>query len=242
MSVSALLGATAACASREPVWSYAGASGPAAWARLDPGYGTCASGRSQSPVDIVEVLPRDLPNLDLRYGRTPVKLRNTGRGLEQDVVPGSQLMMGSVAYTLTQLRFHAPSEHRAAGTTFAMELQWVHRSPQGHLAIMAVMVKLGKANAALEPLLGRLPASAGDQVEGPLTLALGNLLPAQRTYMRYSGSLTQPPCWENVIWMILTEPIEASAAQIAAFTKVHGGNVRPVMPVGRRAVFFDATP
>lgn len=237
-----LLGTTASCAGSAPAWDYRGAPGPKAWAALDPAYGACANGRSQSPIDVVEVLPRDLPNLDFRYAATPLKLHNTGRAIEQDGGAGNTLRVGTLSFALSHLRFHAPSEHRAAGNTFAMELQWLHKSPQGHMAIVAVMVKAGKANPALGMLVERLPAGTGEESESAAQVPLAQLLPRQRTYMRYSGSLTQPPCWENVMWMILSEPIEASPAQIAAFTRLHRDNVRPVMPVGRRTVFFDATP
>ena len=242
MFAGVLIGTTASCAGSAPAWDYQGASGPAAWATLDPAYATCSSGRSQSPIDVVEALPRDLPNLDFRYLNTPLKLRNTGRAIEHDVAPGSLLRVGQLSFMLSSIKFHAPSEHRAAGHSFAMELQWLHRSPQGHFAVVSVMVKPGQANAALAMLIERLPMAAGETSESAAALPLAQLLPRQRTYMRYTGSLTEPPCWENVVWMILSEPIEASPAQIAAFTRVYRDNVRPVQPAGRRAVFFDATP
>lgn len=238
----ALLGAASSCAGSAPVWDYKGERGPPAWATLDPAYAACASGRSQSPIDVVEVLPRDLPNLDFRYGPAAIDLHNDGRAIEQRFAPGNALRMGNLSFALSSLRVHAPSEHRAAGISFAMELQWLHKSPQGHLAIVAVMVKPGDANPALGMLIERLPMAAGDESQSPAQVPLAQLLPKERTYMRYSGSLTQPPCWENVMWMILSEPIEASPSQIAAFTRLHRDNVRPVAPVGKRSVFFDATP
>ena len=230
------------CASQGPVWSYEGATGPAAWSTLDPAYGTCGSGRNQSPINIEEVLPRDLPNLQFRYLPTPVRLRNTGRNVEQAVQPGSTLGLGKIPYELQSLRFHAPSEHRAAGQEFALEMQWTHKNAQGYLAIVAVMVKVGRENLALKPMLKRLPMAADEQVEASDVVALDKLLPTQRTYLRYSGSQTEPPCWENVIWLILTEPIEASAAQIASFKRIHPNNVRPANPLGKRQVFLDAMP
>ncbi len=242
MFMAALAGAGLSCASQGPSWSYEGETGPAAWGRLDPAYSACGSGSSQSPVNIEEVLPRDLPNIAFRYGSAPVQLHNTGRVIEQRVQPGSGISLGGMSYALQSVRFHAPSEHRAAGQEFPLELQWLHKSTQGQLANVAVMVKVGRENLTLGHLLQRLPTRAEESAQTPQAVALDKLLPLQRTYMRYSGSQTEPPCWQNVIWLVLTEPIEASAAQIATFTRVHGNNARPTMPMGKRTVFLDASP
>jgi carbonic anhydrase len=145
-------------------------------------------------------------------------------------------------YQLQALQLHNPSEHRAAGKAFPMELQLLHKSAQGHLLIVAVMIKEGQASPALSAIFNRLPAQPGDSYAGNEAIALAQLLPEQRTYMRYSGSLTSPPCWENVTWVLLTEPIEATKQQLATFARLLPNNSRPLAPLGRRTVFMDATP
>jgi carbonic anhydrase len=60
------------------------------------------------------------------------------------------------------------------------------------------------------------------------------LLPARRSYFRYEGSLTTPPCSETVNWVVLTNPMTASARQIADVTAIYGDNARPLQPLGRR--------
>ena len=62
------------------------------------------------------------------------------------------------------------------------------------------------------------------------------LLPDNRTYYRYDGSLTTPPCSEGVKWFVLETPVELSAAQIAAFRSVLSGNSRPVQALNGRAI------
>ncbi|MCG5053776.1 MAG: carbonic anhydrase family protein [Myxococcales bacterium] len=241
-TVTLIAGAPLGGCATGPRWAYEGPDGPSAWGQLDPAYAACASGQSQSPIDIVEVVPRDLPEVRFRYGTTPVRLTNTGRTVEQTVAPGSSIAFGAMTFALETIQFHAPSEHRAAGQSFPMELQWVHRSARGHLAVVAVMVKEGRPNPALAMLLGRLPRTPGEETGAGPPLSLASLLPKAHTYIRYTGSLTTPPCWENVQWLVLTEPLEASREQIASFTALYPNNVRPVKPVGRRTVFFDATP
>ena len=60
--------------------------------------------------------------------------------------------------------------------------------------------------------------------------------PARRTTWRYRGSLTTPPCTEGVAWVILTEPLTLSAAQIDDFAAVYPNNYRPVQLLGERVL------
>ena len=60
------------------------------------------------------------------------------------------------------------------------------------------------------------------------------MLPAQQTYYRYDGSLTTPACTEGVKWLVMTTPIEVSAAQLASFTNEYHNNFRPVQALNGR--------
>jgi len=63
------------------------------------------------------------------------------------------------------------------------------------------------------------------------------MLPSDRDYYRFDGSLTTPPCTEGVLWLVLKQPVIASKPQIDQFTKVMGHpNNRPVQPVNARKV------
>jgi len=62
------------------------------------------------------------------------------------------------------------------------------------------------------------------------------MLPGKRTYYRYSGSLTTPPCAEVVNWLLLTDPITVAQADIDAFGKLYAMNARPAQKPNRRFV------
>ena len=66
--------------------------------------------------------------------------------------------------------------------------------------------------------------------------ALGTLLPSDRSYFTYAGSLTTPPCSEGVRWIVLREPVALSEAQIAVFAGHHGPTNRPVQEQNGRTI------
>jgi carbonic anhydrase len=55
-------------------------------------------------------------------------------------------------------------------------------------------------------------------------------------YYHYVGSLTTPPCSENVQWYLLKTPSTASKDQIEAFRKYYVDNERPVQELHDRHV------
>jgi carbonic anhydrase len=65
---------------------------------------------------------------------------------------------------------------------------------------------------------------------------VGNLLPSKKNYFHYSGSLTTPPCSENVNWFISQTPIEGSIDQILFFQQFIKHNARPIQQLNNRSV------
>jgi carbonic anhydrase len=63
-----------------------------------------------------------------------------------------------------------------------------------------------------------------------------SLIPENRAYWTYMGSLTTPPCTENVLWMVMKQPQQISPEQIAIFARLYKNNARPVQPVNNRLV------
>lgn len=42
------------------------------------------------------------------------------------------------------------------------------------------------------------------------------ILPSDRTYITYEGSLTTPPCSEGIAWHVLTKPVDITLQQVWA--------------------------
>jgi carbonic anhydrase len=99
------------------------------------------------------------------------------------------------------------------------------------------MIEEGDEHPVLNELWTWMPENAGETSEQPIGIEETNLLPPTREYFAYSGSLTTPPCSEGVAWIVLKNPIEASAEQIARFKERMGpATNRPVQSRNARLI------
>ena len=224
-------------------WGYEAENGPDVWAQLNPKYILCANGKHQSPIDLVNPTPEKLSPITYTYDSTTIlNIQNTGHTIEVAYPEGNWIEVDGTRYQLLQFHFHAPSEHTVAGQPFAMEMHLVHKSEEGNLAVVGVFIESGRENAEFIPIWDQLPSTPGEPLhnEGVIFNAI-DLLPGTRDAYRYDGSLTTPPCSEEVKWIVLTTPIEMSKAQISAFKAIIHDNNRPVQPLNGRKLFVDST-
>jgi carbonic anhydrase len=221
-------------------WSYKGPGGPDHWVALAPENRACGVGAEQSPIDLKDPIRADLPPLKINYRSQTLRILNDGHGIQINAEPGQMLAVGAEHYELEQYHFHHPSEHLVAGRRFAMELHLVHRHSSSRLVTLAVLLAEGAENRALAPIWANLPESPGpERLIGALKLNPASLLPRRRQYFDYAGSLTVPPCSEVVSWIVFSEPVELSKAQIDKFAAIYPMNARPLMAPGRRFVLLS---
>jgi carbonic anhydrase len=217
-----------------PRWSYAGVD---KWGSLSKEYASCSLGQRQSPIDIRHSVRADLPAIDFAYRATPLAIVDTGHGLRVETPGAGAILVGQESYELQHVDFHRPGEERIDGKGQAMSIHLVHQSKSGKIAIVAVMVEAGKENALVRnlwthwPLEPEVTATRGDVKIDP-----AQFLPAKRSYYTYLGSLSEPPCTEGVLWLVLKAPIQVSKEQIASFATVYKNNARAVQPVNGRVI------
>ncbi|MGI9135215.1 MAG: carbonic anhydrase, partial [Rhodoferax sp.] len=221
-------------------WSYAGEeAGPQAWARLKPEYSQCANGRRQSPIaiDDADTLQGPAEALQFHYVPSNASVLNNGRSIEVEVQGDNTLTVRGTTYRLTQVQFHAPAEEQVNGTRAPMAAHLVHRSDDGQLAVLAVLLEFGAANALIDKVSTYMPLDSGDRVRMPPEwLNLADLLPTDQRYYQFLGSLTTPPCTEGVLWMVLKTPVPLSASQHRLFVQLYPHNARPLQALNGRPV------
>ena len=223
-------------------WGYLGDEGPEYWGALSPDYALCADGSAQSPIDIRDASALDLVDIEFQYGESANKIFNNGHTIQVNVDAGSAIRYNGIRYDLLQFHFHAPSEHTIDGEAAPLEIHFVHQDPNaGNLAVVGILFVEGESvNEAYAPVFDYLPAQVGEPEAAGEPIALAALLPQARTFYTYQGSLTTPPCSEVVRWLLLEDPVELSAQQIAAFTARYDGNARPTQPLGARDLLLDS--
>lgn len=220
-----------------PHWTYSGKTGASHWGELQAGFEACSVGREQSPIDIRGASAAELPPLAFDYSTSSAEIVNNGHTIQIDLPQGGMLRLPFGAYRLLQFHFHTPSEEQVNGKRYPLVAHLVHQSAEGQLAVVAVLLDEGAANAVIDKVWTYMPLDAGDRVRMPAGLLnLSDLLPADQRYYQFMGSLTTPPCSENVLWMVLKAPVTLSKAQHKLFTQLYPHNARPVQPLNGRVV------
>jgi carbonic anhydrase len=162
---------------------------------------------------------------------------NNGHAIQVNYDAGSGIEVDGTRFDLKQFHFHSPSENRINGKSFPLEAHLVHADKDGNLAVVSVMFDEGKENPAVGAAWGQMPKSAGGKNALPNKVAATGILPADRDYYRYNGSLTTPPCSEGVRWIVMKKPLTVSKQQIETFQKTLGfANNRPLQAVNARPI------
>jgi len=212
-------------------WSYGGEGGPEHWGELKPEYRQCAVGQRQSPIDIREGIRVDLEPIQFDYRPSGFAVLDNGHTIQVTVAPGNALQVMGRRYELQQFHFHRPSEERINGRSFDMVAHLVHKDAEGRLAVVAVLLDRGRDNRPqplVQTIWNNLPLEKQEPLNGPGLLDLKLLLPEDQAYYTYMGSLTTPPCSEGVLWMVMRQPLQLSAEQIAIFARLYPMNARPI--------------
>jgi carbonic anhydrase len=238
------LGALSACplctshvaAADHEHWSYSGKTGPEHWGGLDKANTLCSGGSQQSPLNISGSVKAMLPPIGVSWRTGGGRMVNNGHTIQVNVPPGSALSRGASRYELLQYHFHHPSEHLVEGKHFAMEAHFVHKNIENDdLGVLGVLLVPGAVNATFAQLATAFPAQAGTEVT-VATVDVNGLLPATLGYWYYEGSLTTPPCSENVDWMLAMQSLEVAETDIAKFAVLYPTNARTIKPSNRRLV------
>ncbi|KAK1311366.1 Bifunctional monodehydroascorbate reductase and carbonic anhydrase nectarin-3 [Acorus calamus] len=236
-------------------FGYTGAIGPYHWGSLSPDYYACSTGKLQSPINIIKdnaIWNPKLEPLTRYYNSANGTLVDSGFNIQlryDDSVGG--LIIEGKNYTLKQMHWHTPSEHTIDGIRYPVELHLVHMSKDGDIAVVAILYNLGHPDPFLDQLknpfkeLTKEVCSGDEEAHVPVGLVETKSIKRNtRKYFRYMGSLTTPPCTENVTWSILGKVRELSMDQLvelrAPLELDYKNNSRPTQPLnGRHVYLFD---
>ena len=156
---------------------------------------------------------------------------------------------------------HWPSEHTLEGRSYPGELHLVHihtryrdleeaKLHSEGVAVVAVLITEDKetANCELEKIGEVLPRIQlkGEQAQTAEVVRVDGLLPRDRDYLTYQGSLTTPGFQEGVVWAVLLQPLAVSPAALSRMRQLRyggedssrvGANCREQQELGERTVY-----
>ncbi|WP_211364189.1 carbonic anhydrase [Propionivibrio limicola] len=219
-----------------PAWSYAGDGGPENWGHLHADYALCGSGQRQAPIDIRDGIAVDLEPIRFSYVPAPFRVKDNGRTLQISTAAGGLSLLGK-EYALLYVEFRRPAETTVNGIRSAMEAQLVHRAGDGALAVLSVLLEQGAENLLVQTALNHLPLEKGGEVEPPgRRIDIGQFVPTDGRYYAFMGSLTTPPCPENVLWLVLKQAQQISPEQLSIFQRLYPPNARPAQSLHGRII------
>jgi carbonic anhydrase len=192
----------------------------------------------QAPIDITH--PDKLPVDTLKIGYQPSDVDIINDCNEYRILvkfPDNYwLQVGKKPYNLTEFHFREPGENAVNGRRPRMSIQFVHFSPEGVFLVIEVPIVAGKENAVIKTLWQHIPAPGKENKLDGIKINPADLLPSDRSFYRFPGSLTTPICNEVVTWYVMKNPIELSEAQIQAYSKRYHNKARPLQPLNGRPV------
>jgi len=162
---------------------------------------------------------------------------NNGHTIMFTPTDGGYITVAGKQYNLLQFHFHTPSEHTVDGATHRMEGHLVSKSADGEYAVVGVFYDSGSANNAVETVFSAAVETENKEVTVSTQVDANELLPDSMAHLRYSGSLTTPPCSKGLVWSVLETPTTASEAQIKKIEDLYGGNARPTQNLNGRTIF-----
>lgn len=215
-------------------WGYSKANGPEKWAEL--GYKKCSSGKSQSPINITTQATKSSKNkLAIQYHADSTHITNSGHSIELNFANQSLVSFNKNHYKLIQAHFHTPSENQINGKSFPLEMHLVHQDDTGNLLVVGVFFDEGDFHNELHHIVTNAPSNK-DETKPLKNINIQEFLPEKRGYFSFAGSLTTPPCTENVQWIVLKDPLQASKEQIYALNEIMHDNARDIQPINNRTI------
>jgi carbonic anhydrase len=143
---------------------------------------------------------------------------------------------------LKQLHVHTPSEHYVNGRFYPMEIHFVHAHADGSLLVVGVLFDVQAwPSRFLEawPAVSKQSSTTDVQFSSgsitkidPAAICLDSLKKELNGFASgiyaYKGSLTTPPCTENVQWIVANDVARINAEQFRRIRDHLQFNARPL--------------
>ena len=209
----------------------------------------CATGQYQSPIDI----PESKIEYDSEYNNQRVIIEEISYTTIEKIKIGYEnefslstktLNNGGIkvringtlfSYKVQNIHFHLNSEHTINKKNYSMEMHIVHKNENedeiNQFLVMAFIFEIGSENA----FLNEIGLGTNKEVEN---VKINNIVKNETVYY-YKGSLTTPPCSENVNWIVVKDIKTLSQTQFNNFKEFVGTVNEKYMEIGNNRKTFS---
>ncbi|HEC1891967.1 TPA: carbonic anhydrase family protein [Campylobacter jejuni] len=190
--------------------------------------------QNQSPINIDKNLTKKTHNiLDIVYNGGIKNIVNSKNTLKIYTSNSNKVFFNNLEFTLKEFHFHTPSENTINNIKYPLELHFVNKNSSNQILVIGVLFKEGKENLTLKQILNNVK-----EIEKNQNLDLKTLLPKNKSYFNFEGSLTTKPYTEGVEWIVMEHPLELSKAQILEFQKLLNNNARALQALNNRIIKY----
>ncbi|MCF8273533.1 MAG: carbonic anhydrase family protein [Flavobacteriaceae bacterium] len=224
-------------------WSYEGETSPEHWIEIEKN--SDCNGTSQSPINIIDINTISVDSAEtLKILYTPEtvlnKVVNNGHSIQFDFNSGDSISYKNNIYHLKQIHFHESSEHTINGIKYPTEIHLVHQSNSKKITVLSILCMEGQESQLFEFFESFLPIESGQFKTINKTVDLLDLFPEDKSFYSYGGSLTTPPCTENVSWIVFKQPIIISLDEVLKLkNNMPINNYRNEQALNSRKVYYN---
>lgn len=211
-------------------WRYLGDNGEENWHKLHEECIVCKEGLSQSPIDLNKQFMQydsKLPKMDIEFNLTKYKVLHNRNNIVIRPVNDEYITFNDEVLDMLQFHFHVPSEHTLDGENLPMEMHLVFANSK-HVMVVGIF-----GEQCADESEADFSFNLNDEEQ---SLDLNCLFDDKRKYLSYSGSMTTPPCYEQVDWVIMEHKVKVSSSFIEELIKTHGKNNRQVQALNGRVI------
>ena len=209
----------------------------------------CKSGTNQSPIQLDTKKAKTCNNkckLLFYYRSSRCNLVRSGKYFYIEYDKGSHVVYNNEVYELEKISFTSPTSHKIDNSSGVIEAHLYHRSPtSGETLIIAILYEVNEASSKskvfFDNFINFIP-----NTDKSITINMNSdwdafyMIPVQKSFFTYTGSLVNYPCSENVTWIVFSNFANISDMTYRKITGIVGTNARQIHPSEKRDVFYNS--
>ena len=209
----------------------------------------CKSGKNQSPINIKTKDTKLCElncNLIFYYKPSRCSIKNINNNLIIDYDDNSHIIFNDVIYNLDIISITIPSSHKINNKNYDMEVMIYHVSPASNRKlIISIMVNIDNVTSMSSKFFdifkNGLPENHSDEVfyNTDNDWNVFNIFPEQKSFYSYDGGLINPPCSENVTYIVMENNVTISPKVFDMIKKITKYNAPQLKPLNKRIVLYN---